>query len=86
MCACVCVCTCLQERQLTVIAGVVNLFHMMFSTAKSSDVSKVTVTEQVFRWQMNEDEMANDKLSDGIRKFAADAVKLENILRQRLAQ
>lgn len=58
----------------------------MFSTAKSSDVSKVTVTEQVFRWQMNEDEMANDKLSDGIRKFAADAVKLENILRQRLAQ
>lgn len=34
---------------------------------------------------MNEDEMANDKLSDGIRKFAADAVKLENVLRQRLA-
>ncbi|BFZ24644.1 hypothetical protein BsWGS_27683 [Bradybaena similaris] len=54
--------------------------------AKSFEVSKVTVTEQVFRWQMNEDEMANDKLSDGIRKFAADAVKLENILRQRLAQ
>jgi transaldolase len=29
---------------------------------------------------LNEDEMANDKLSEGIRKFAVDAVKLENIL------
>uniref|UniRef100_A0A0B6ZQF9 Transaldolase n=1 Tax=Arion vulgaris TaxID=1028688 RepID=A0A0B6ZQF9_9EUPU len=54
--------------------------------AKSSDINKVTVTEQVYRWQMNEDEMANDKLSDGIRKFAADAVKLENVLRERLTQ
>ena len=40
--------------------------------------------EKAFRWAMNEDEMANDKLSDGIRKFAADAVKLENVLKQRL--
>jgi transaldolase len=60
--------------------------HLDKEKAKSSDIGKVTVTEQVFRWQMNEDEMANDKLSDGIRKFAADAVKLENVLRQRLAQ
>ena len=45
----------------------------------------MTVTEQVFRWQMNEDEMANDKLSEGIRKFAADAIKLENVLKERLA-
>ncbi|KAI8791532.1 transaldolase [Biomphalaria glabrata] len=54
--------------------------------AKSLDISKVTVTEPVFRWQMNEDQMATDKLSDGIRKFAADALKLENILREKLAQ
>ena len=42
------------------------------------------VNEGVFRWEMNEDVMANDKLSEGIRKFAADAVKLENIIKQKL--
>ncbi|PVD28752.1 hypothetical protein C0Q70_11347 [Pomacea canaliculata] len=53
--------------------------------ALESDLEKVEVDEKIFRWQMNEDEMANDKLSDGIRKFAADAIKLENVLRQKLA-
>ena len=37
--------------------------------------------EKTFRWEMNEDAMATDKLADGIRKFAVDAVKLENMLR-----
>lgn len=41
--------------------------------------------EKTFRWMLNEDQMATDKLSEGIRRFAADAVKLENTLRQRIA-
>jgi len=41
--------------------------------------------EKKFRWMLNEDQMATDKLSEGIRRFAADAIKLENILRQRIA-
>lgn len=41
--------------------------------------------EKKFRWMLNEDQMATDKLSEGIRRFAADAVKLENILRKRIA-
>ncbi len=40
--------------------------------------------EKTFRWMLNEDEMSNDKLSDGIRKFAADAQKLEDLIRARL--
>jgi len=40
--------------------------------------------EKTFRWMMNEDEMANDKLADGIRKFAVDAKKLEDLIRKRL--
>jgi transaldolase len=40
--------------------------------------------ENEFRWMMNEDEMATDKLSDGIRKFAADARKLEDMIRKLL--
>jgi len=55
--------------------------HLSVENAKSADLDKVTVTEQVFRWQMNEDQMATDKLSDGIRKFAADAIKLEGVLK-----
>jgi transaldolase len=47
-------------------------------------LEKISLSEQAFRWMLNEDEMATDKLSDGIRKFAADAVKLENILAAKL--
>lgn len=61
------------------------LFMCFLYTALESDLEKVEVDEKIFRWQMNEDEMATDKLSDGIRKFAADAIKLENVLRQKLA-
>ena len=35
---------------------------------------------------MNESQMANDKLSEGIRKFAADSIKLENILKGKIAK
>jgi len=52
---------------------------------KVSDTEKVEMDEKKFRWMLNEDQMATDKLSEGIRRFAADAIKLENILRQRIA-
>lgn len=52
--------------------------------ARKLDLDRVEVNEKIFRWQMNEDQMANDKLSEGIRKFAADAVKLENMIRAKL--
>ncbi len=35
------------------------------------------LTEQQFRWQMNEDAMATEKTAEGIRNFAADQIKLE---------
>lgn len=41
--------------------------------------------EAEFRFQLNEDQMATEKLSDGIRKFAADAVVLKGIIKQKLA-
>ncbi|HEX6592451.1 MAG TPA: transaldolase [Moraxellaceae bacterium] len=40
--------------------------------------------EKTFRWQQNQDAMATEKLAEGIRLFAADLVKLENILLQKL--
>lgn len=38
------------------------------------------MTEQGFRWAMNEDPMATEKLAEGIRNFAIDQVKLETVL------
>ncbi|CAC5421347.1 E2.2.1.2 [Mytilus coruscus] len=52
--------------------------------ANSCDLEEVTVDENKFRWEMNEDAMATDKLADGIRRFAVDAVKLENLFKQKL--
>ena len=41
---------------------------------------KQSLNEKEFRWQQNEDAMANEKLAQGIRAFAVDQVKLENLL------
>jgi transaldolase len=53
-------------------------------SASVRDKKHDKLDEKTFRWMLNEDEMANDKLSDGIRKFAADANKLEDLIRARL--
>jgi transaldolase len=45
--------------------------------AKASDARRITLDEKTFRWMHNEDAMATDKLAEGIRKFYADARKLE---------
>jgi len=50
------------------------------NAAKKQKLEKIENTEAAFRWELNEDQMATDKLSDGIRKFAADGIKLEKIL------
>jgi len=38
-------------------------------------------SEQRFRWAMNQDAMATEKLAEGIRNFAADQVKLEALIK-----
>jgi transaldolase len=45
--------------------------------AKASKDEKIHLDEKTFRWMHNEDAMATDKLAEGIRKFYADARKLE---------
>jgi transaldolase len=48
--------------------------------AKAAKIEFVQYDERQFRWALNEDAMATDKLSEGIRAFAADAVKLEKLM------
>jgi transaldolase len=43
-----------------------------------------SMTEAEFRWEMNQDAMATEKLAEGIRGFTVDQVKLENMLMARL--
>lgn len=53
--------------------------------AAASPWEKITLDEPAFRWLHNEDQMATEKLSEGIRLFAADSLKLEKFLAGRLA-
>lgn len=54
--------------------------------ATNLDIPKETYidNEAEFRFAFNQDQMATEKLSDGIRKFAADAVTLKDILRKKI--
>lgn len=50
------------------------------AAAKNDKIEKISLTEKSFRWMLNEDAMATEKLSEGIRNFAKDAAKLEKHL------
>jgi transaldolase len=50
--------------------------------ARASSATKIHLDEKTFRWMHNEDAMAVEKLSEGIRKFNADARKLEQYVRE----
>lgn len=52
--------------------------------ARAMHLEEVQFDEAAFRFAMNEDVMANDKLAEGIRGFVADARKLDQLLLQRL--
>ncbi len=48
--------------------------------ALNSDIEKMSMNEKDFRFHLNEDAMATEKLSEGIRMFCADTVKLEQMI------
>ena len=52
--------------------------------AKSADVKRLDLDEKTFRYLLNDDAMATEKTAEGIRKFAADIVKLEKFVAGKL--
>jgi transaldolase len=50
--------------------------------ALTLDIPKVGYDERAFRWALNEDAMATEKLAEGIRLFAADTRRLEALARE----
>lgn len=52
--------------------------------AKKSDVQRLELDEKKFRYLVNDNAMATEKTAEGIRKFAADVVKLEKFVASKL--
>lgn len=53
-------------------------------TCQDRSLTRTSMDEKSFRWQLNQDAMATEKLAEGIRTFAADAVKLEEYIAKKL--
>src|SRR5580765_6229108 len=52
--------------------------------AKSAHVERLELDEKKFRYLVNDNAMATEKTAEGIRKFAADVVKLEKLVTEKL--
>ena len=52
--------------------------------AKQAKIDKLEMDEKKFRWLLNENAMAYEKTGEGIRKFAADVVKLEKFVASKI--
>ena len=54
--------------------------------AQKMSIDRVDMNEATFRWMLNEDAMATEKLAEGIRGFSADLDKLKSYLRDRMSE
>jgi transaldolase len=54
------------------------------AAAKAAHIEKMQLDEKTFRFLLNEDAMATEKTAEGIRKFAVDIVKLEQVVSSHL--
>ena len=52
--------------------------------AQSVEIEKLELDEKKFRWMLNDNAMAYEKTGEGIRKFAADVLKLERFVASKL--
>ncbi|MFM1807164.1 MAG: hypothetical protein RL212_1423 [Pseudomonadota bacterium] len=64
----------LQNQQLALSPA------LSLASAKATGASAINADEKSFRYQLNQDAMATEKLSEGIRLFCADIEKLEKLL------
>lgn len=70
-------------EELSNLSGSPTTYLTQERALKTTD-EKIEMNESKFRWMHNEDEMASDKLNEGIRKFAIDQEKLESLIRKLL--
>lgn len=58
--------------------------RLLFADRNTIKETPTAMTEAQFRWEMNQDPMATEKLAEGIRNFAVDQGKLETMIEARL--
>jgi transaldolase len=61
-----------------------DLERVLDASSVESNIERVHVTESMYRWSLNEDQMATDKLSEGIRNFNKDLEKLRDTVKTKL--
>ena len=59
--------------------------RLSLEMAQTASIERLEFNEPSFRYLVNEDPMAVEKLADGIRRFAQDAKKLQNVIAEKLA-
>ena len=62
-----------------------SVLDRVLSPDNASGVAPVSMDEATFRWQMNADAMATEKLAEGIRNFDADHQKLIRLVADRMS-
>lgn len=72
-------------KLLDELANSTEPFEQKLSKDSESDEEKITFDEKSFRWAMNEDAMATEKLSEGLRNFAKDGTKLRVFVKETLS-
>jgi len=58
--------------------------HLDADKAKDMEIENIDMDEKTFRWMLNQDAMATEKLAEGIRSFSADIEKLEAIIKAKM--
>ena len=69
-----------REASGDVAAPELQELQQALAAAARLDLPAVHHDEKAFRWALNEDAMATEKLAEGIRAFAVDAGKLDGLL------
>lgn len=54
--------------------------------SEHDDMEQLHLDEKTFRYMLNEDAMATEKLAEGIRNFSGDLIKLEDFIKERMAR
>ncbi|MFT4149350.1 MAG: transaldolase [Paracoccaceae bacterium] len=75
----------ISPQLLTELEGDEEALVQHLSADKASGMAKIRLEEEDFRWQLNEDAMATEKLAEGIRNFEVDHKKLLKLIAGRLA-
>ena len=52
--------------------------------SRNDEIDQLHLDEKTFRFMLNEDQMATEKLAEGIRNFSNDLIKLENFIKERI--